>query len=69
MKLTINPSFSTSVSSQSLFILVDSENLKTVQETYKINDLDSIVEATQYQASFNDTLPLIGKLTQLRNVL
>ena len=65
MKLTINPSFSTPTSSQSLFILVDSENLKTVQETYKINDLDSIVEATQYQASFNETLPLIGKLTQI----
>ena len=65
MKLTINPSFSTPTSSQSLFILVDSENLKTVQETYKINDLDSLVETVQYKASFNETLPLIGKLTQI----
>ena len=65
MKLTINPSFSTPTSSQSLFILVDSENLKIAQETYKINDLESLLEATQYKGSFNDTLPLIGKLSQI----
>ena len=65
MKLTINPSFSTPTSSQSLFILVDSENLQIAQETYKINDLESLIEATEFKASFNETLPLIGKLTQI----
>ena len=65
MKLTINTSFSASTSSQSLFILVDSENAKQAQETYKINDLNSIIEDTQFKASLNETLPLIGKLTQV----
>ncbi|WP_089605225.1 leucyl aminopeptidase [Acinetobacter piscicola] len=65
MKLTINPSFSTPTSSQSLFILVDSENPKIAQEVYKINDLDSLTKAIDYKASFNETLPLIGKLTQI----
>lgn len=65
MKLTINPSFSTPTSSQSLFILVDSENPQIAQETYKINDLNSLIEATEFKASFNETLPLIGKLTQI----
>ena len=65
MKLTINPSFSTPTSSQSLFILVDSENPQIAQETYKINDLNSLIEATAFKASFNETLPLIGKLTQI----
>lgn len=65
MKLTINTSFSASTSSQSLFILVDSENAKQAQETYKINDLSSIIEDTQFKASLNETLPLIGKLTQV----
>lgn len=65
MKLTINPSFSTPTSSQSLFILVDSENPQIGQETYKINDLNSLIEATEFKASFNEALPLIGKLTQI----
>lgn len=65
MKLTINPSFSTPTSSQSLFILVDSENPQIAQETYKINDLNSLIEATEFKASFNEALPLIGKLTQI----
>ncbi len=65
MKLTINTSFSASTSRQPLYILVDSENTKQTQETYKINDLESIIEATQFKASFNETLPLIGKLTQV----
>ena len=65
MKLTINTSFSASTSSQSLYILVDSENTKQTQETYKISDLDTLIEATHFKASFNETLPLIAKLTQV----
>ncbi len=65
MKLTINTSFSASTSRQALFILVDSENLKQVQETYKINDLNALIDNIQYKASLNETLPLIGKLTQV----
>ena len=65
MKLTINTLFSAPTSSQSLFILVDSENLKKTQETYKINDLNTLTEIIQYKAGFNETLPLIGKLSQI----
>lgn len=64
MKLTINTSFPISISNQPLFILVDSENLKQAQETYKINDLEALINATQFKASLNETLPLIGKLAQ-----
>ena len=65
MKLTINTLFSAPTSSQSLFILVDSENQQKVQETYKINDLNTLTETIQYKAGFNETLPLIGKLSQI----
>jgi len=65
MKLTINTSFSASTSSQTLFILVDSENSLQAQETYQINDLNHLIEATEFTASLNETLPLIGKLTQV----
>ena len=64
MELTINTSLSASTTRQTLYILVDSENLQHVQDTYKISDLNALIEATQFKASFNETLPLIGKLPE-----
>ena len=65
MELTINTSLSASTTRQTLYILVDSENLQHVQDTYKISDLNALIEATQFKASFNETLPLIGKLPEV----
>ena len=64
MELTINTSLSASTTRQTLYILVDSENPQHVQDTYKISDLNALIEATQFKASFNETLPLIGKLPE-----
>ena len=64
MKLTINTSFPENSSSQHLLILVDSENQKT---NYTINGLDDVIQATQFKASFNETLPLIGSIAQQAN--
>lgn len=69
MKLTINTSISENPSSQYLLILVDSENIQQAQSTYQINNLDEIVEATQFKAGFNETLPLIGVIAQQANSL
>lgn len=69
MKLTINTSISENPSSQYLLILVDSENIQQAQSTYQINNLDKIVEATQFKAGFNETLPLIGVIAQQANSL
>ena len=65
MELTINTSLSVSTTRQTLYILVDSENLQHVQDTYKISDLNVLIEATQFKASFNEMLPLIGKLPEV----
>lgn len=67
MKLTLNTPSLLDTSSQALFILVDAEQLKQIPATYKINDLDQIIATTQFKASLNEVLPLIGKITQQTN--
>ncbi|OTG67245.1 leucyl aminopeptidase [Acinetobacter silvestris] len=62
MKLTLNTSLLADTASQALFILVDADNLKQSQSTYKINDLDDLISATLFKASLNEVLPLIGKI-------
>ena len=61
MKLTINTSFPENSSSQHLLILVDAENIQT---QYTINGLDQAIQATQFKASLNESLPLIGNIQQ-----
>ena len=60
MKLTINTSFQENTSSPYLLILVDSEHLQKVASTYKINDLNTIIEAAQFKSSLTESLTLIG---------
>ena len=62
MKLTLNTSYTTASESQSLLILVDADQLPSIKTIYQINDLESLIQTTQFKASFNDVLPLIGKL-------
>lgn len=64
MKLTINTSFPANPSSQHLLILVDADNIQT---NYQINNLDQAIEATQFKASLNETLPLLGNLSEQAN--
>ena len=67
MKLNINTTFQANASNQLLLILVDSEHVQNANSTYQINNLDSIIEATQFKASLNENLPLIGQLNQTAN--
>lgn len=67
MKLTINTSLLENTSSQNLLIFVDSENTQKASTTYNINNLDQIIAATQYKASFNETLPLIQNVPAQAN--
>lgn len=62
MKLSINTSFTENTSSQFLLILVDYENTQHLANAYQINDLNNLVEATQFKAAFNETLSLIGQI-------
>ena len=67
MKLSINTSFQANTSSQYLLILVDSEQVQNAATAYQINDLDNYIEATQFKAALNESLPLVGTVTACRN--
>lgn len=67
MKLTINTSFQEHASSPYLLILVDAEQLQKTASTYKINDLNNLVEAAQFKASLTEILPLLGKVEKFNN--
>lgn len=45
-----------------MLILVDSENTQHLANAYQINDLNNLIEATQFKAAFNETLSLIGQI-------
>lgn len=64
MKLTINTSFPENGSSQSLLILVDSEQLQNTTSTYQISNLDRLIEASQFKAALAESLSLIGQVSQ-----
>lgn len=63
MKLSINQSFQENASNQSLLILVDSEQVQHATNTYQINNLDTVIESTQFKATLSETLPLIGQVS------
>lgn len=64
MNLTINTSFPENGSSQSLLILVDSEQIQSAASTYQINNLDTLIEASQFKAGLAESLSLIGQISQ-----
>ena len=67
MKLNINTSFTQNTSSQSLLILVDSEQVQQAATTYSINDLAQFTQAAQFKAGFNETLSLIAQIEHAAN--
>ena len=62
MKFTLQTAFPAQTSSESLWILVDSEQLQQNLNAYQINQLDDILNATQFKAGFNESLPLIANI-------
>jgi leucyl aminopeptidase len=67
MKLNINTSFTQNTSSQTLLILVDSEQVQQAATTYSINDLAQFTQATQFKANLSETLSLIGQIDNATN--
>ena len=67
MKFTLHTAFPTQSSSESLWILVDSEQLQQSTKSYKINNLDNLISATQFKAAFNENLPLIAQIEEQAN--
>ena len=67
MKLNINTSFTQNTSSQTLLILVDSEQVQQAATTYSINDLAQFTQATQFKANLSETLSLIGQIANATN--
>ena len=64
MKFILDTAFSTPASSESLWILVDSEQLQQNLQTYQINHLENILTASQFKAGFNENLPLIANINE-----
>ena len=62
MKFTLHTSLPAQSSSESLWILVDSEQLQQNLNSYQIKDLEESITATQFKAGFNENLALkIGR--------
>ena len=59
MKFTLHTAFPTQSSSESLWILVDSEQLQQNLNSYQINHLEDVLNATQFKAGFNENIALI----------
>ncbi len=50
-----------------MLILVDSEQVENAATAYQINHLDNYIEATQFKAALNESLPLVGTVAACRN--
>lgn len=64
MKLTIHSAFRTNASVAPLFILVDSNQIKNVNNSYDINNLETIIDATKFKGTLNETLALVSQVKQ-----
>ncbi|MFX7021355.1 leucyl aminopeptidase, partial [Acinetobacter baumannii] len=62
MKFKTYTTFHEQKSNEYLWILVYSEHLQININTYKINNLESIITATQFKYKLNETLPLYVQL-------
>ena len=67
MKFTLHTAFPTQSSSESLWILVDSEQLQQNLKTYQINHLEDVLSATQFKAGFNENIALITNIAVQTN--
>jgi leucyl aminopeptidase len=67
MKLSINTSLTQNPASQHLVILVDSDQLLDAKNKYQINNLESLVETAQFNATFNESLSLLAQIENQPN--
>jgi len=67
MKFTLHTAFPTQSSSESLWILVDSEQLQQNLNSYQINHLEDVLNATQFKAGFNENIALITNIAVQAN--
>ena len=67
MKLNLHSTLSPSTSGQRLFILVGADQLLSAETQYQFTNLQQAIEVTQFKASLNETLALIGQSTDFPN--
>ncbi len=67
IKFSLSPSFQEHSASQSLSILVAAEQVPQATAAYQIKDLDSIIQATQFKAGFNESLSLVASVVECAN--
>ncbi|UUM27971.1 leucyl aminopeptidase [Acinetobacter colistiniresistens] len=67
MKFTLQNAFPAQASSESLWILVDSEQLQQNLNTYQINHLEETLNTAQFKAGFNENLTLIANIAVQAN--
>lgn len=63
MKLNLHTSPIASTSGQHLFILVSAEQSLNAESHYQFSNLNQAIEVTQFKATLNETLTLIGQST------
>lgn len=67
IKFSLSPSFQEHSASESLSILVAAEQVPQATAAYQIKDLDSIIQATQFKAGFNESLSLVASVVECAN--
>ena len=67
IKFSLSPSFQEHSASESLSILVAAEHVAQATAAYQIKDLDSIIQATQFKAGFNESLSLLASVAECTN--
>ena len=67
MKITINSASSRPSESEYLSILVDQPSIAKIQTVYQIQDLDNLLNISQFKAGFAEQLVLLGKIEQHTN--
>lgn len=67
MKITINSALSAQPQSEYLSILVDHHSIAKIQTIYQISDFETLLNISQFKASFAEQLALLGKIEQQAN--
>ena len=67
IKFSLSPAFQEHSASESLSILVAAEQVPQATAAYQIKDLDSIIQATQFKAGFNESLSLVASVAECAN--
>lgn len=69
MKITINPTLTTQTQREHLSILVDQPSIAKMQTVYQINQLENLLNISQFKAGFAEQLGLLGQIPQQANAV